>query len=416
MKDFEINDETIISELKHLLIQSAGEKDLANEKILELQQLLTQSAKEKDLANNKIQEITNALAEIFPFDLYATFQGSDNCETIREFEQILQSPSLSEKLQLKKLALLSKEKSDNYLAKENAIQNFKTLYTSLYINNAKNKRILSFSKTIGSTQPIDQNKDHLFAKRHTTIHLKSNSICTWIPKIGCSNIRYSIAKANGAISDSEDIAWIHTNNESFCADNKELLKADYTYVILRNPFKRLLSFFLDKMCHNDPNEIDKSYSVAQKKYNASSFSSFEDLVKLLWANPKLINEDHHIKPQHNFLIYNKYDNYFCLENYNYAIETIYEKTGIEIIDTRNIGSVHTTLNLVESSEVNYSTASSKINNFLRDGKKPLPTNMYSKEMCQMVGTLYMTDIMIYLKTVKNADDEMRYWMTQMTHF
>ena len=52
---------------------------------------------------------------------------------------------------------------------------------------------------------------------------------------------------NGAIKNIEEIQWIHQNNHSLNASTSEALKAQYTFVMLRNPFKRLLSFFLDKL-------------------------------------------------------------------------------------------------------------------------------------------------------------------------
>lgn len=394
MGHFDINDEAVIPELKNLLIKLAYEKDLADKKILEL---------------------ADALEIFFPFDLHTALNESENRGTPIEFSRILQDPDFSEKLKINELAPIFKENNYNLLAMINALKYFKNLYSQCYLSKENNDRTLSFRHTIGSKISIEKNQDHCFAKKHTLIHLKSNSICTWIPKVGCSNIRYSVAKANGAISNLDDISWIHSNNNSFCTDNKELLKASYTYVFLRNPFKRLLSFFIDKMCHKDPNETDKSYSAAQKKFNASDSSSFEDFVKLLWLNPRIIHDDIHTKPQNDFLVYNKYDNYFCMENYKHAAEMIFKKTGLEIIDTRSEGSIHTTHNLKESENIQHNTTTLHIKEFLENGKKPVITNMFTKEMCHIVGTLYMNDIQVYLREVENAESEMRYWITKITH-
>ena len=86
---------------------------------------------------------------------------------------------------------------------------------------------LTLSKSLGNPNPIEKNEEHEFARKHTLIHLKSNSICTWIPKNSCSSLRYSMAVANGAISGIGDIEWIHKNNYSFNASNKELLTGLY---------------------------------------------------------------------------------------------------------------------------------------------------------------------------------------------
>ena len=306
-----------------------------------------------------------------------------------------------------------KQQTGNQLAEVNALRQLKLLHSQFYVGDGKQIPSLSFAKTTGTNISIDKNKAHLFAKEHTLLHLQSNSVCTWIPKVGCTNMRYSIPLANGAISTPEDIEWVHSNNNSFTADNKELLKANYAFVVLRNPFKRLVSFFLDKLCHDDPNLSDKSYSVAKKLFKASESTSFLDFVKTLWLEPELINADIHVKPQTDFLIYNKYSDYFCLENYEQAIAKIFEKIGLKVIDTRGMGSGNTTYRLVENNDITYNTKSSEISALLKIGQKPNIKNMYSDEICKMVGVLFLPDIILYLNEVENSKNEMSYWMNRI---
>ena len=72
----------------------------------------------------------------------------------------------------------------------------------------------------------------------------------------------------GAIARADEIKWIHGNNDCFNATTREALQANYTFVILRNPFKRLLSFFLDKLCHPQKPELsDRSCEYAQKIFS-----------------------------------------------------------------------------------------------------------------------------------------------------
>ena len=145
---------------------------------------------------------------------------------------------------------------------------------------------LTLSKSFGNPDKIEKNEDHEFARRHTLVHLKSNSVCTWIPKNSCSSLRYSIALANGAISGIGDIDWIHKNNSSFTASNKELLTANYSFVILRNPFKRLLSFYCDKLCNSGHNENDKSYEVTQSLMGQMKTPPLPILLRFC-SNPNL---------------------------------------------------------------------------------------------------------------------------------
>ena len=76
-----------------------------------------------------------------------------------------------------------------------------------------------------------------------------------------------------------DIEWIHKNNYSFNASNKELLTANYTFVILRNPFKRLLSFFSDKLCNTGSNTNDKSYEKPNWPWGQTQKRLLQNLLK-----------------------------------------------------------------------------------------------------------------------------------------
>lgn len=308
-----------------------------------------------------------------------------------------------------------RRKTDSYktFAEENAASQIKNLYSYLYLQDEAKGRNLSFLKTLGTNVSIENNRDHVFAKEHTLIHLKSNSVCSWIPKVGCSNIRYSIALANGAISSSKDIGWIHANNRSFRAENKELLSANYSYIFLRNPFKRLVSFYLDKLCHEDPNEVDLSYSKAQREFGTSKSTSFQDFINILWEEPGLINKNIHTRRQSDFLIYCKYDDYFSIENFSQAVKTVFDKTGLEIFDTRDINSVRTTFNLEISQQITYQTEASEIKRLILDGKKPSYENMYTDKMCKIVGILFLPDILIYLREIQNSSAEMNHWMSKI---
>ena len=292
------------------------------------------------------------------------------------------------------------------------MRQLKAVYAQTFVDKQKSKRYLSFSKTIGNDISIEKNEDHLFAKRHTLVHFKSNSVCTWIPKVGCTNMRYSIPLANGAISTPEDIDWVHNNNDSFQGSNQELLNANYAFVVLRNPYKRLLSFYLDKLCHNDPNQSDKSYSHAQNKFNTNESTSFQDFVRILWSNTELINADIHVKRQTDFLVYNQYDDYFCLENYKHAVSKIFDITGLEVIDTRGMGSGNTTHKHQESADIDYTWKASEIGRLLKIGYKPNIKKMYTNEMCKIVGSLFLTDIMLYLDKIEGSEKEINYWISR----
>ena len=278
-------------------------------------------------------------------------------------------------------------------------------------NRLETKLILS--KLRGNPQAIEKNVEHEFARKHTLVTLKSNSVCTWIPKNSCSTLRFSIAVANGAISGIEDIHWIHKNNYSFNASNKELLTANYAFVILRNPFKRLLSFYCDKLCNQGEDVNDRSYEVAKRTMGTKQDTTFAEFIDILWRNPCLKKANEHIQDQCDFLVYKNYHDYLPLENYKQTAATIEEKTGIKLEDVRPFNSIHTSYGCSDTIELDYDSPGELIGSAMAQSKKPKAENMYNPELIKKVGSLYLSDILLYLKAIENGEEEMGYWINFM---
>ena len=277
-------------------------------------------------------------------------------------------------------------------------------------NIKEKERSLSFLKTKGNSSNLKTNKDHDFAIKHTSIHYKSNTVCTWIPKNGCSNLRYSIAKENGTITSVEEIEWIHQNNDCFNASTKEALQADYTFVILRNPFKRLLSFFLDKLCHSQEDQSEESYKRAHKAFNFNSNLSYSDFIDHIWENTDSIYDDEHTRPQCDFLLYRNYDQYFALEAIKQANEQIHYKTGINVEDIRDKNSIFTSKGCERSDQIMHNTPADEISSLLKQSKVPITENMYTNEMAKKVSALYLQDILLYCSEIDDSISEMGYWI------
>ena len=270
-----------------------------------------------------------------------------------------------------------------------------------------------FSKTSGTKICIDSNEKHEFARKFSLIHLDSNSICTWIPKNSCSSLRYSIAIANGAISNLNDISWIHQNNKSFCASNKELLSAKYSFVVLRNPFKRILSFYFDKICHNDDLNEDKSRELAHRVFSTTENTSFEDFVNTIAKSPWLIDEDIHTRKQCDFLVYTQYDEYFSLEDYKDVPEFIHKKIGLELFDTRDANSIFTTKGMKESDKFTPNLSAADSLKLLQANIKPIPEKMYTLDMLSKIANIYFADILLYMRTIKNGCIELDPWIKRL---
>ena len=106
-------------------------------------------------------------------------------------------------------------------------------------------RLLRYTQ--GNLQALVQNAAHQFASQHALSFYAADAVYSFIPKNACSTMRYTVGMANGAIAGPEQFNWIHANNLTFRASLAELAKAKYTFVILRDPYLRVASCFLDKM-------------------------------------------------------------------------------------------------------------------------------------------------------------------------
>ena len=401
----------------------------------DLQQRDQESAKELAFELKKTKEwqkkLEEALCEVFPLETYIqarpdvekTFDGESQ-KIIEHFvrtginEIDIKAESQKHKLGLyqhvKEAAVLLKdichEKNEAaYKTTESCLMNIDFSKTSKPKTRSETRR-LSLLRTKGNLSNLKSNQDHEFAIKHTLCHYKSNTVCTWIPKNGCSNLRYSVSKENGAISSVDEIEWIHRNNDCFNANTKESLKADYTFIILRNPFKRLLSFFLDKLCHPQEEQTEGSYQHAQETFNFSENNSFLDFINYIWENPNSIYNDEHTRPQCDFLLYRQYDDYFALEGIDAANLRIYEKTGIKIDDIRDNNSIFTSKGREYSQEITSTTQANKIKVSLENNKVPFVENMYSNEMLKKVSTLYLQDILLYCNEIESDIPELDYWI------
>ena len=364
---------------------------------------------ELESVRKRQKKLEIALDKVFPINRYKKLRpdvtdalGENRTSIIEHFvEHGINETNLRDEI----------SEEHNYIAvklSEALLKDLDMINDHIQIEETDNMRQLI--KTEGCAAKLASNQGHNFALDHTSVHLKSNTVCTWIPKNGCSSIRYTIANANGAISSIKDIEWIHDNNDCFNANTKEILQADYTFVILRNPFKRLLSFFLDKLCHTDQNMSDKSNLHAQSVFKFNSSLSYKDFINFIWENPESIYNDEHTRPQNDFMIYRNYDNYFALEKFHEVEKVIKEKIGLELIDVRNSNSIFTTKECESCQEITYTTMASEIQTFLAQKKVPIPENMYSNEMLKKVATLYLQDIILYRNKIKAGDVELQYWI------
>ncbi|MDP2902090.1 MAG: sulfotransferase family 2 domain-containing protein [Methylovulum sp.] len=244
-----------------------------------------------------------------------------------------------------------------------------------------------------TTINLSKNQQHQFAKRHALRIYNSNSIYSFIPKNACSTLRVSLAIANGCIGNADKaFNWIHDNNGTFKADLASLALADYTFVILRCPYARLASAYLDKIAELTT-EAWALHDAMQRKLMPDAVT-FRLFIKAM-TQSELLRANIHWQPQVDFLVYKEYDDYFSLENFSAAKEVIEKKAQIKIVDARPL-TKHGIDRFVHLTDRHYADAlPAEIRALKATGKVPDPASLYDDELIAIVKKLFKKDIDLY---------------------
>lgn len=247
---------------------------------------------------------------------------------------------------------------------------------------------------------LKHNGRHNFAMSHSMMLYKNNALYSFIPKNGCSTLRLSAAIANGCIEGVEQGNWIHANNQTFNATLAEAVKVEYSFVVLRCPFRRLASVFLDKFVAKEPDAW--SYRDLLKRTIELNDLSFRDFVLSLKA-PIIFNSNIHWRQQVDFLIYQEYSDYFSLENFSEAVKTLKNKIDFNVVDARQLTN-HGTDNFELQNDKYYADMSIfDIALLKQSGKCPSHSSMYDKELYSIVSDLYQEDINLYTHKCNNKN-------------
>lgn len=254
----------------------------------------------------------------------------------------------------------------------------------------RSKRRFNFSGN--DRKNIKQNAEHNLAVDHSMMIYSKNALYSFIPKNGCSTFRLSVAIENGCIDGIEDGHWIHANNRSFVASMSEAVKAEYTFVVLRCPFRRIASVFLDKFVSKEP--VAWQYRNNLRREINLDDLTFRQFISHLRKTP-ILNSNVHWKPQNKFLLYQEYDDYFCLEEISKAIRTLSEKIDFNVVDARPLtqhGTEH--FDLIDNGSF-ADTQAFDIATMKREGRCPIHSTLYDEELIQVVKTLYKDDFEVY---------------------
>lgn len=257
-----------------------------------------------------------------------------------------------------------------------------------------------FKNSANANVALKQNLEHQFAMKHAMALYRKNSVFSFIPKNGCTTMRLSVAIENGCISGFDEGNWIHDNNATFIPSLGEATKADYKFVILRCPFRRLASVFLDKIVSKE--SLAWAYRKKMKYQFTLDDINFEQFVKTLRGAP-ILKSDIHWRPQSDFLLYSDYTDYFTLEHFDDAVLKLKEKIGFEVVDGRSLTNHGTDVyELVREGNFSKTTAFD-IASMKRKGKCPAHATLYTPELVEMVRTMYEKDFLLYSERC-NAQD------------
>ena len=247
---------------------------------------------------------------------------------------------------------------------------------------------------------LGANEAHTFAAGHALVCYASDAIYTFIPKNACSTMRVSLANANGCIDGTENWTWIHPNNRTFAATLRELVTARFTFVILRCPYARLASVFLDKIVSKTP-EFWSLYRLENDEIDESALT-FRDFVKAI-AKPENLRANIHWRPQEDFLVYEEYDAYYPLEQFKASIPHIERESGLSIIDARPLTRHGTDRFELLSGKCFADTPLAELADMKRVGKSPAHESLYDAALVDRVAEIYTADIELYLSRFGPAD-------------
>ena len=239
---------------------------------------------------------------------------------------------------------------------------------------------------------VSQNEQYAFSLAHTLSIYPLDAVYTFIPKNACSTLRYSIAIANGFLDDISDINWIHQNNPTFMSTQREVARAKYTFVILRCPYTRIASLFLSRIVNETIHFNDTSGNKV-----SLNFLDFLSLIK----SQHRTERDEHWANQSDFLHYEKYDEYFSLESFSEAINSLGAR-GLTIHDTR--AALKHDLTNVKRVDGDFSkTKQEELQKMKKDGLAPSYKSMFGDVEIELVNDIYNDDINLYQSHFGDSD-------------
>ena len=221
----------------------------------------------------------------------------------------------------------------------------------------------------------------------------SSAIYSMIPKNGCTTMRLSIALKNGAIADQSQWNWVHHNNDSFRPTMRELALASYRFTILRCPYGRLVSCFLDKIVKRTP-EAWQFQAAAAGVPDPGRLTFRKFCTEIVRPPIKTLNI--HWRPQVDFLVYDGYDDIYCFENFRDIPARLTARTGMTVVDARPFAKHDSSQLKPLPGDASFAdTEVWQIESILMGGHCPAPQHFFDSELKDMIAKAYAADFSLY---------------------
>ncbi|RZJ43885.1 MAG: hypothetical protein EON87_11230 [Brevundimonas sp.] len=244
---------------------------------------------------------------------------------------------------------------------------------------------------LASTSPVNlaKNERHLFAASHALRIYRERAIYSFIPKNGCTALRYALAIANGVLRPGDDLRWVHKNNGTFVATLPDLILADYTFIVVRCPYRRLASAFLDKII-GEQGRRDRFVTATGIAETSITFRRFAKAMSDHTAQ----HADHHWAPQIDFFIYSEYDDIFCLEDFDAMVRLLKDRIDLDVFDVRK--QVRHGLDAYTPVDGDFADMPiAEIAAMRREGRSPTAASLYDAGTFDAVSLAYAEDIALH---------------------
>ncbi len=225
---------------------------------------------------------------------------------------------------------------------------------------------------------------------HPLVDHNRRFILFWNAKCGCSSLKdmfLRVVRSADYSGFDGDVHALHrqvgyqhgpfTCTRASVADE---LSSYFKWIVVRNPWRRLASFFTDKSIFGGATEVDRAKQIDSRGL------TFRELVRVM-APLKSRELQHHLEPQNLGLEDVEFDKVVRLEQTSPAISEIGGQLGLPDLELRQINVARNRVTAVGSEFLGDRPASS-----FADGPTPSWKQLYDDELIEAAARIYADDI------------------------